>query len=222
MRAVPDYAPACGLVTPPDEGARSCHMFTPRLSARGHCALASLVIAAALLAVGCASAPPQPYSMRDPQANFAAYKTFGWGAGQDANAPEPLTIVNSQIRTAISGELQRKGYAEAVAGAKPDLLLNYQTDAAEKVKSNPVRIGIGMGGAGSNGAAGVGMSSAAARNIREGTLVLRVVDPTRNAEVWNGRVSREIASGGVPDQALIQSAVGDLLREFPAPGEAPK
>jgi len=183
---------------------------------------AFLILAASLLAGGCTTAPQQPYSMRDPQANFAAFRTFGWDAAEDATAPQPLTIVNSQIRAAIANELKTKGYAETAAGTKPDLVLRYETDAAEKVKSNPVRIGIGVGGYGSNGGAGVGMSSAAAKNIREGTLVLRVIDPSRNAEVWNGRVSREIGEHGVPNQALIQSAVADLLREFPAPGDAPK
>lgn len=182
-----------------------------------------LALATSLLTGGCTSTPPQPYSMRDPQANFTTFKTFAWDTGQATEAPgEPVTIVNGQIRTAITGELQQKGYAEALAGAKPDLLLRYETAAAEKLKSNPFRIGVGTGGAGSNGAAGVGVSSPSAKNIREGTLVLRAIDPARNAEVWNGRVSRELGKNGVPDPALIQSAVGDLLREFPAPGEAPK
>lgn len=160
--------------------------------------------------------------MQDPQANFSAYKSFAWDTGQDGQAPnEPVSIVNGQIRTAIAGELQRKGYAEAAAGSKPDLLLRYETAAAEAIKNNPFRIGIGMGGAGSSGAAGVGVSSPGASMIREGTLVLRVIDPARNAEVWNGRVSRELGKDGVPDQALIQTAVADLLREFPAPGAPP-
>jgi len=198
-------------------------MRIPRHHLRGYSASSIVALAAALLVAACTSTPPQPYSMRDPQANFATFKTFAWDTGQAADAPnEPVSIVNGQIRTAISGELQQKGYAEAVAGAKPDLLLRYETAAAEKMKSNPVRIGIGMGGAGSNGAAGVGVSSPSAKNIREGTLVLRVIDPARNAEVWNGRVSRELGKHGVPDPALIQSAVGDLLREFPSPADAPK
>jgi hypothetical protein len=156
--------------------------------------------------------------MRDPQANFATFKTFAWDTGQDnAVAGEPLTIVNSQIRTAITGELQRKGYSEAATGAKPDLLLRYETAAEEKIKTSPIRIGVGMGGYGNSGGAGVGVSSSGAKNIKEGTLVLRVIDPVRNAEVWNGRVSRELGKDGLPDQALIQTAVGDLLREFPSP-----
>jgi len=177
-------------------------------------AFAALIMAS-LLAGGCASSPPPVHAQRDPQANFTAFTTYAW---EKASESAPISILDSNIRAAIAGELQRKGYAEAVAGASADLLLHYETAAAEKIKSNPFRIGIGMGGYGSNGAAGVGVSSSDVKNVREGTLVLRVVDPVRNAEVWNGRVSREIGKGGAPDPALIESAVRELLLEFPARG----
>ncbi|HKE97021.1 MAG TPA: DUF4136 domain-containing protein [Povalibacter sp.] len=180
----------------------------------------SAALAASLMLAGCASTSPPVHSMQDPQANFNTFTTFNWDQARDAT--EPVSIIDTNIRLAIAGELQKKGYAEAVAGAKPDLVLQYETAAAETMKSNPIRIGIGMGGAGSNGAAGVGVSSPSAKVVRQGTLVLRVIDPARNAEVWNGRVSREIASQGVPNQALIQNAVGELLKEFPARGNAPK
>jgi hypothetical protein len=177
-----------------------------------------------VLTDGCATKPPI-HVMRDPQANFESFKTFAWdtGQGQDSGqaANEPLTIINSQIRGAITAELRQKGYAETTGGAKPDLVLRYETAAAEKLKSNPFRIGIGVGGYGGNGAAGVGVSSSDVKNIKEGTLVLRVIDPARNAEVWNGRVSRELGKGGVPDPELIKSAVGELLSEFPALGSLP-
>src|SRR4051812_39679124 len=163
------------------------------------------------LIVGCATAPPPVHSMKSADANFTAFNTFAWGKSKDADASAPLTILDSNIRAAIAGEFQRKGYTEAAVGTNPDLLLQYETAAAEKTKSNPFRIGIGMGGAGSNGAAGVGVSSASEKNVREGTLVLRVIDPVRNAEVWNGRVSRELSHGGPPDPELIRSAVGELL-----------
>ncbi|HEX5160223.1 MAG TPA: DUF4136 domain-containing protein [Steroidobacteraceae bacterium] len=175
-----------------------------------------LVVGVLILVAGCTSAPPPVHSMQNPQADFTAYKTFAWDPGPADG--QPVSILDSNIRGAITNELQRKGYAEAVAGAKPDLVLQYETAAAEKLKSNPFRIGIGMGGVGSSGAAGVGVSSPDAKNVREGTLVLRAIDPARNAEMWNGRVSRELGKGGPPDQALISSAVADLLEKFPAQG----
>jgi len=175
--------------------------------------LPGLLLGASVLLGGCASAPAPVHSMQDAQANFTSFTTFGWRNAEDA---QPISILDSDIRAAISGELQRKGYAAAAAGATPDLLLHYETAAADTVKSNPFRIGVGMGGAGSNGAAGVGVSSPSHKSVREGTLVLSVVDPHRNAEVWNGRVSREIGKGGNPNAALIQGAVGELLKGFPS------
>jgi hypothetical protein len=184
-------------------------------------ALPCLAVAASLLLGGCTSAPPPVHSMQDAQANFSAFTTFGWRNAEDAQgAGQPVSLLDSDIRAAI--ELKSKGYAEAAAGAAPDLALHYETAAAETAKSNPFRIGVGMGGAGSNGAAGVGVSSPSHKMVREGTLVLSVVDPRRNAEVWNGRVSREIGKSGRPDTALIQSAVGELLKGFPSrAGSAP-
>jgi hypothetical protein len=185
-------------------------------------AFASLLLAAVNLISGCAT-PPPVHSMQDPQANFSTFTTFAWdNSHESGESAQPISLLDSNIRAAITGELQKKGYAEAVAGASPNLVLQYETAAAEMLKSNPVRIGVGMGGYGNSGGAGVGVSSPSARNVREGTLVLRVIDPTRNAEVWNGRVSREIGKGGQPDPALIQSAVGELLQEFPTKGGAPK
>ena len=185
-------------------------------------AFSTLCLPVLMLTAGCTSAPPPTHSMQDPQANFSTFKTFAWDKGQATQpSAEPVSILDTNIRAAITGELQKKGYAEATAGASPDLVLQYETAAAEKIKSNPFRIGIGMGGAGSSGAAGVGVSSPSAKNVREGTLVLRVIDPKRNAEVWNGRVSRELGKGGPPDPELIQSAVGDLLQKFPTPGGSP-
>ena len=175
-----------------------------------------LMVGVLILVVGCTSAPPPVHSMQNPQADFTAYKTFAWDQGPADG--QPVSILDSNIRGSIANELQRKGYAEAVAGTKPDLVLQYETAAAEKLKSNPFRIGIGVGGVGSHGGAGVGVSSPDAKNVREGTLVLRAIDPARNAEMWNGRVSRELGKGGPPDQALIDRAVAELLEKFPAHG----
>ena len=176
------------------------------LRSRMPLAVPGLLLLAASLLGGCASAPPPVHTMQDPQANFGSFTTFTWDKRPEADgSAAPISILDSNIRAAITNELQRKGYAEAVAGTNANLVLQYETAAAEKIKSNPFRIGVG-----------VGVSSADAKNVREGTLVLRVIDPARNAEVWNGRVSRELGKGGPPDPALIQSAVGELLQEFPS------
>lgn len=173
-----------------------------------------LVLAAMLFAGGCSTTTPVQ-SMKDPQADFSAFSTFAWDGSQEAQgAAQPVTILDSNIRAAIVSELKNKGYLEAAAGARPDLILQYQTGAAEMIKSNPFSIGIGMGSYGSSGGAGVGMSTPSARNVTQGKLIFRAIDPTRNTEVWNGSVSRELGKEG-PDQELIRSAVAELLANFP-------
>ncbi|HZF24650.1 MAG TPA: DUF4136 domain-containing protein [Steroidobacteraceae bacterium] len=197
-------------------------MNRPQCCLRASVAIFGLVLGAAAVTSGCASNPSQPHTIRDPQANFSAFKTFGWAAEQSTQATgQPVSIVDSTIRAAITDELKRKGYEEAAASTKPDVVLNYETGKAEKVKSSPFRIGVGVGGYGSSGGAAAGVSSSGVKNVIEGALILRVIDPARNAEVWNGSVSRELGKGSV-DMGLVQSAVADLLRDFPARAGPPQ
>src|SRR5262249_29275833 len=97
-----------------------------------------LLLAGAILAGRCAATHTPVHTQRDPQANFGAFSTFAWDKGKAGQESAPVSILDNNIRAAITGELQRKGYAEAAADAKPDLVLQYETAAAEKLKSNPV------------------------------------------------------------------------------------
>ncbi|HZF14748.1 MAG TPA: DUF4136 domain-containing protein [Steroidobacteraceae bacterium] len=199
-------------------------VFMNSVSKRRMCtsiAVISLALGAATLIGGCVSPAPQPASMRDPQADFHAYKTFGWDAAASGNASgQPLSILDSNIRAAIANDLKGKGYEEAAAGTAPDLIVSFGTARAEKVKNSPVRIGVGMGSWGGSSGGSVGVSSSGVKNVNEGTLVVHAIDRARNAEVWTGHVSRDLGHGNV-EPALVQNAVAELLRAFPAHGGQP-
>jgi opacity protein-like surface antigen len=174
-----------------------------------------LMLGAAVLAGACASQAPQPTSMQDPQADFSAYETFALKAGHSADASsQPVSIVEGYIRAAITAELKGKGYVEA-AGAEPDLRIEYEAASEKKLKNNPFRIGVGVGGYGSNVGGGVGVGSPSVKNVTEGTLVIHAIDPVRKAEVWQGRASRELGQGNI-EQAVVQAGVAELLQDFPA------
>ena len=182
-------------------------------------AIIGLALGVATLIRGCASTAPQSESMVDPKADFNSYKSFGWDTATSADAsgqPQALSIIDSNIRAAIATELKGKGYEEAAEGTPPDLIVSYEKARADKVKSNPFRIGIGVGGVGSHGGASVGTSTPAAKSVNEGTLVAHVIDRARNAEVWTGQLSRELSKGGNVEPELIKNAVAELFREFPA------
>jgi len=184
-------------------------MSVPRI-ARGCAILAALVLG------GCASAPPQPESMRDPNANFAAYSTYGWAPSPGVSgSDQPLLLLDQNIRQAIGAEMRRRGYTESAEN--PDLRLAYETASAEKVESNPVRVGIGVGSWGGNVGGSVNVGSPSVRNYREGTLVIHAIDAARNAEVWQGRVSGRITNGSM-EPAAVTSAVQAAMRDFPAGG----
>ena len=184
------------------------------MNARRRSLAAGLLSLGLALAAGCASPPPAPESMRDPGADFASYRTFGWaprGGVNDADAP--LQLLDQNIRAAIVGEMTRRGYVEDQAS--PDLRIAYETASADKIESNPVRVGIGVGSWGGSVGGSVGVGSPSVRNYREGTLVIHAVDAGRNAEVWQGRVSGRLTKGSL-EPAAIRSAVAAAMHDFPA------
>jgi hypothetical protein len=168
--------------------------------------------------VGCATPPAEPESVRDPQADFAKYRTFGWPAASAVDtADQPLMLLDRNIRAAITTELTRRGYTEAPAGTTPDLRIAYDTASAQKIENNPVRVGVGVGSWGGNVGGSINVGSPSIRNYREGTLVVHAIDTARNAEVWQGRVSDRITQGSL-DATAIGGAVAIALRDFPVRG----
>jgi hypothetical protein len=173
-----------------------------------------VVLTAALLLAACSSPPPQPESMRDPQANFSAYRTYGWQPGPQVDGKDaPLQILDQNIRAAVAAEMQKRGYVAATTDA--DLNIAYDTASEQKVESSPVRIGVGMGSWGGNVGGSVGVSTPSVRNYQQGSLVIHAIDRARNAEVWQGRISGKMTKGSI-DTAAVQRAVAAAMRDFPA------
>jgi len=176
------------------------------------------IVALALVATGCATPPPAPVSMRDPAVNFGNFRTFGWVAGS-ASGAQPVTLLDQNLRAAITAELTKRGYLAATD--KPDLLIAFATASTEKLENKPVRVGVGIGGWSGNVGGSVNVGSPSVRNYKEGSLVIHAVDAARNAEVWQGQVAGKLAKGGA-DPALISQAVAKAMKDFPVrPAAAP-
>jgi len=174
----------------------------------------SLTLAAMTLFAGCTPTPERSVPMVDQTVDFSDYETFGWYSRPGADGSAPLSLADSAIRDAISAEMRRRGYVKAPAGSTADFLIDYQAARTEKVKSNPVRIGIGVGSYGSRGGASIGTSTPGARNVSEGSLVIHAIDPARNTEVWRSGISRELPKGNV-EPKVMKSIVAEILGEFP-------
>lgn len=184
-----------------------------RLAGFPHTIVIQALVAITCLA-GCSTGSTKTDSMIDPQADFGAYRTFA--TETRVHVPgQPTSLVDANIQAAIATEMQRRGYMEAPAGSTADLLVEYEAASVETVKSNPFRIGIGVGSYGSGGGGGVSAGSSGVKNVIEGSLVIHVVDQHRNAEVWRSRVSRELGKGNIAPE-VIQSAVAEVFSDFPA------
>ena len=152
--------------------------------------------------------------MRDPNANWASFATYGWSPSPGVDGTDqPLLMLDQNIRRAIAAEMQRRGYTESATD--PDLRITYQTATKEVLESNPVRVGVGVGSWGGNVGGSINVGSPSVRNYREGTLVIHAIDNARNTEVWQGRVSSRISKGST-EAAAITSAVQAAMRDFPA------
>jgi len=172
------------------------------------------LLLACLMLAGCAATPPQPESMRDPTANFSSYRTFGWAPAPGVSGTDaPLQLLDRNIRESIVAEMRRKGYEESAES--PDLRIAYETASTEKIESQPVRVGVGVGSWGGNVGGSINVGTPSVRNYEEGTLVIHAIDSARNAEVWQGRIASRLSKGST-EPAAIAAAVGTAMRDFPA------
>ena len=177
----------------------------------------SMALVALLALGGCTSAPPQPESMLDRSVDFNSFQTFGWAPSPGVNgADQPLMMLDQNIRGAIAAEMRRRGYSESAEN--PDLRLAYETTRAEKVESNPVRVGIGVGSWGGSVGGSVNVGSPSVRSDREGTLVIHAIDAARSAEVWQGRIATRLTQGST-EAAAVTTAVQAAMRDFPTRGQ---
>ncbi len=176
-----------------------------RTTVLGTCLLAALA--------GCSMSTPDRQSQTAPDANLASYGTFGWRPAVGDAADEPLRIVDAHVRSAIRAELTRRGYAEAEAN--PELLITWETIAADRVKPSPFQIGIGVGSFGRRGGGSVNVGSPSVQNFTEGRLAIHVLDAAGNREVWFGTGAERIDGRNLDAEGAAR-VVALVLRDFPA------
>jgi hypothetical protein len=181
---------------------------------------AVLVVVAAALAACATTSTPERRSMQDPGADFGSYRSFAWRQALAEGADDaPLRMLDVNIRNAVTAELVKRGYAEDAAA--PQFYVAYETAMTDKVKSSPVRFGIGMGSWGGNVGGSVSMGTPSVQNYQEGELIVRAIDAGRNTEVWYGTVSGEVDRSKL-DADAVARAVAVAMQDFPTrPGVVP-
>lgn len=179
----------------------------------------SMVVAASLALGGCAAPKINTRSQTDPSVNLASYHTYNFVAEPGTNRGGYSTPITSYFKTAISRELDARGYK--LTEENPQLLINFNTNAREQVdiRSTP-SMSYGYGYYGYRGglyAAGpIGGSDVETVRYKQGTANIDVVDAAKKQLVWEG-----VAEGKITDtmmknpQATIDSVITDMFLNYP-------
>ncbi len=172
-----------------------------------------------ILLAACASGPTI-IANQDPNADFAAYKTFSFVDPLSTDRAGARGVLSGFLIQATSAELEARGMQQA--WPDPDLLIDFVVVTQQKINANsqPYNSASIYGGRGGYGAGpGYGMSmsmSTGTRQTTEGTVTIDVIDRKRNQIVWEaaaiGRVTEETRENL---QSAVPMVVGELFAEYP-------
>jgi hypothetical protein len=186
--------------------------------------VAAAAFGAAFLVAAC-SAPRRVDTEMAPAADFSARHTFAWQESQasyDPQPPEPdVEAVKRTIRDTVVEQLALKGFRESQE-PQADFLVSFHLVVTtvmtepelctrrhmifEYVGSTPTLDEIEVC---------TGTSNPSPRLVRQGTLVVFVVDPVTRNLLWQGSVVGAAVSRR-DDVETLRGAVAQMLAEFPA------
>ncbi|GAA4344197.1 DUF4136 domain-containing protein [Flaviaesturariibacter amylovorans] len=184
--------------------------------------LGVLALAGALLA-GCGTAA---HIEKDPAANLDSYRSFTWvdtreSQGDSAKAPVS-DLTERNIISAVNSELQKAGWKESKQ--RPDVLLTYDVVVEKGLQSSNTPVYSNPGtrwyfNPYTRRYVPVYLPSQllgydqTPREIREGTVTIRMIDAKTDKTIWQGWTTDQVNSRNLTSRE-IQSAVRNIFRKF--------
>ncbi len=152
----------------------------------------------------------------DHQADFTSFATFAWQQARDDRGPTdgPSQIVDGRIRRAIADNLIAKGYRESAAG-EADLLVAYYTTLGTHTWLHTSGWGWGWGPyRWYDYGYWPGWSWTTAHTVLEGTVIVDIIDRSKNQLVWRGVSTRALGRKSTSEEK-INGSMARLLVGFP-------
>ncbi|MEX1993227.1 MAG: DUF4136 domain-containing protein [Steroidobacteraceae bacterium] len=180
------------------------------------------LLAAALLATGCASGP-RVRAERDAAIDFSQYRTFAFADPLGTDRAGYQTMVSQHLKAATQRELESRGLR--LVEASPQLLVNFNGRLSEKfrtstVPSSALTLGYGRGyyryRTGFYTTWPLYGPETRVQSYTEGTLNIDVIDAGKKQMIWEG-----VAVGRVTDktydnlQPEIDAAVAAIFANYP-------
>ena len=174
----------------------------------------------AILLASCASGPTIE-SDYDHSIDFSQYKTYAFFNPMGIENPNYSSIYGSIFRTAITNEMESRGY---VVSDNPDLMINVSGRLQDKTKvtttSDPYMgggyYGYRRGAYGTWGGYGYGTQTHVS-NYTEGTVNVDMVDRTEKRMVWEGVAVGRVNDKNTPDEtrANIHAGIKEMFANYP-------
>jgi hypothetical protein len=178
-----------------------------------------LILSASMIVILCCSSV-QVSQDYDPETDFAKLKTFDWQSETQQKTGDVRVddqLIDSRIRKATERAFTTKGY-QRVTQMTPDFYISYQYVIQQKIKTDNVRTGIGIGYGSRGRYGGIGVSSGAdVSSYDEGLLVIDVIDSGSGKLLWRGKATRSVSSHSDPEKTTqaVNEAVEKILNQFP-------
>lgn len=146
----------------------------------------------------------------DKQANFAAYKTYGYT--QEALALGIGDLNRDRLLRAIDAEMAARGITKS---DNPDALVDLIVKAQERTQATATNTGGYYGRYGWGG----GMSTTTINYDQyvDGTLFVNLIDKSTEKMVWQGRATKTLDENASPQkrETNINNAVKMIFSKFP-------
>jgi len=153
----------------------------------------------------------------DPTAAFANYRTYAFAEPLGTDRPNYSSLLSQYLRTAVSRELDARGYRQT--DTKPDLLVNFNVQTKDKISTTSVPTGPAYGGyygyrAGYYGTWGGYQTQVT--QYTQGTLTIDLVDLARKQLVWDGTVVGRVREEDRQNlEAVVNQVVADIFARYP-------
>lgn len=166
-----------------------------------------LPVVLVLLLSGCAAKVVTDY---DSNASFTGYQQWAFAPDEDQSY---TSLDGSRVEAAVARAMEARDLEQADAETA-DLLVSYRIEEVERLDTSGFSYGLGFG----RGRFGWGLSTAPpVREVREGQLVVELVDTDTDRVVWRGASKRYLNENQSSEtrQELIDEVVAEMFTRYP-------
>ena len=177
-----------------------------------HWRLFALLLAGVLL-TGCASGP-QIITNSASDVDFAAIQTYSFRQPLSTDEGDVRSLLSTTLVDATRTELDGRGWREVPDNG--EVLVDFQFETREEVRSPRTGLSIGIGGGGGNVGVGGSVSTPSVETTTQGELSVNIIDPDKKQLIWEGIAKHEVTENVLENQNEATRALVTLIfAEFP-------